>query len=136
MGDFQADRGHCLLENERFREASEAYAWAATLEPNNQLQFDSLDVSLKRWYKKLTEMTPPMSPPVRIVFPPRRFPVLPDDIEKEMIHFRVREDLLKNAEFQKLCEHLRRSPHLRPASQVTVRCGLMPNFGVPYAPVA
>jgi hypothetical protein len=59
LAAFVACRGHCLLENQRYREAVEAYALARELEPDNWLQLDSAVAAIHRWHKYLKQSGPP-----------------------------------------------------------------------------
>jgi Transglutaminase-like superfamily len=49
LATFLANRGHCWLDNRRFHEAVDAYAWASSLAPGLPGHEAWLDAALKRW---------------------------------------------------------------------------------------
>lgn len=48
-----AARGHCLLENLRFNDAAEAFAYASEMEPSNELHRSCVQATLNRWDRQL-----------------------------------------------------------------------------------
>jgi Transglutaminase-like superfamily len=130
LAGFLATRGHCWLENERHRQAVEAYAWACELVPDNQLNVCSVDAAMKRWWAKLKRLAGNHFPPMTISFPPRLFRNVSRDLEREMVRRATMEELLEEPAFEmKWWGPMRRQPGCWPSDfprHITVRYPLQP----------
>jgi hypothetical protein len=96
LGWFLACRAHCWLDNERYREAAEGYAWAASLGRFHRGYEGCLVTALNRWYEHLRPAIPADLPPQAIQAPSRRFPGLPADLEQSISRLEALENLLGN----------------------------------------
>jgi hypothetical protein len=125
LAGFLVNRGHCRLDNGKYRQAAECYAHACTLAPRHEGYSACLRDALKRWHDQLRQSVPPHFPRLTIHVPDRRFPGLPFEREEEIIHLGVIEDLLENpVHHRDWWEPLRRSPKARPLhvpDHITVR---------------
>jgi hypothetical protein len=125
LAGFLATRGHCWLDNQRFRDAAAAYAWASSLAPRHSGYATCLAATLNDWRTHLERAMPPHFPRVTVHLPQRRFPELAVTREAEIVHLEVIEDLLGNPLHQRdWWAPLWRQPHVRPPhvpSQITVR---------------
>jgi len=116
LGSFLANRGHCWLANERFREACDAYAHAHLLAPRQAGHAYCLYAALDQWDKRLEQAAPPGFPRLTVHLPRRRFPSVPRALEAAMVTLEVMEDLLENpVHCRDWWEPLRQSPNDRPA---------------------
>jgi len=80
----------------------------------------SLREAMRRWEERLRSLMPPRFPPMTIHFPPRQFANVPVEIEHEICHQDVREELLTNESLQeKWWKPLKRDP-ARPPSDLPI----------------
>lgn len=111
MAYFIGDRAHVFLEHQRFAEASFEYARACQTDIENWGWSHSLTDAMNRWKIHLHAMMMLGFPALTITFPPRRFPLIPLDLERGLVHMAVKEDLLRNSSLnEKWWEPLRRNP--------------------------
>lgn len=106
----------------------EATAWACALAPDNCLHRWRLGEALQKWREELQPLMPPHSPPLRIEFPPRRFPALPEIIERQIIELETMDNILKDCEMnQRWWQPLRQGlPVSNFPARITVRHGPWP----------
>ncbi|MCI0642307.1 MAG: transglutaminase-like domain-containing protein [Gemmataceae bacterium] len=81
-----AARGHVLLDNLRFFEAADAYAWAYELQPNCRLHLSSLEATINRWRSKLQEKWHNRPFPPAILSHASRFKTVPGDLEATLAY--------------------------------------------------
>jgi hypothetical protein len=126
LAGFLIQRGYCFVDNGRYREGVEACAWSHTLAPHDRLHLGSLRRLLVRWEHDLRQKCPPNFPRLTITFPPRRFPQLPLEVERRMVHLGVMDALLNDRQRERdWWGPLRHSPGCRPShlpSQLAVEC--------------
>jgi hypothetical protein len=118
-------RAYCLQHNGRHREAVEAACWAHELAPHHRPHEGTLWRLVYRWRKKMNERLPPPRPTLEIAMPPRRFPTVPRDAEKEIIHLEVLEDLAEVPEIRAAYR-----PPVRRSASTGIPIGLPQNINV------
>lgn len=125
LAEFLAARGHCSLDNERYRDAVPIYAWASRLDPDNPLRRLAVQDAFDRWDRRLQELRPPHFPEFSVSSSPGRPPAVPPALEMEFVCRQALEDLLTDPVHDRTWwEPMRRSPGRRPAgvpSRVIVR---------------
>jgi hypothetical protein len=93
---FLAFRGHCWLDNKRYREAVESYAWACSLSARHRGYEGCLMAALNHWHAQLAQVLPPDSLWPAIHLSRRRFPALPLDLEQAIARLEILEDRREN----------------------------------------
>jgi hypothetical protein len=93
LGTFLTFRGHCCLDNDQYREAVEAYAWACSLSCRHQGYEGCLVAALNRWQARLEPLAPPDSLRPTVPLPRRRLPGLALDLERAIIRLEEQENL-------------------------------------------
>jgi hypothetical protein len=93
-------RGYCLRDNSRLREAVEACAWASAVAPQVMLHSLSTKQFLKMWLAKVKAKMPPLFPRICVAAPARRrFPdAVPYDLEHDIVMLETVEKLLEDPE--------------------------------------
>jgi hypothetical protein len=86
-------RGHCLAENFRYRDAVQAYARAADMDPDDASYRSDLLSFMDRWDRSLRFQLFVGFPPMRLFPPPRRYPRIPEKVE-QAIHGMYAQDML------------------------------------------
>jgi hypothetical protein len=115
LAGFLISRGHCWLDNDRFRQATEAYAWACAVTARHRGYEACLALALARWRERLDGQRPPNFPQLICSGPRHRFPGLADSWEREITYLQVLEDLLNHPRLsQDWWQPLKRSPQRRP----------------------
>ena len=100
LSNFLWNRGCCGVENRRYNDAVESFAWAAELDPDNAHCKGNLCYAMDRWRERLMEVWPAGFPTMDIYFPPRQFKVMPLDLERAILHLEVMDSLLLDPHFQ------------------------------------
>ncbi len=93
-------RAYCLAANGRHREAVLAAAWSYELTPHHQPHEHTLSRLLDGWRRSLEKLMPSPFPRLTIGFGPPRFSSLPLELEREIIHLGVVEDLGQTPELR------------------------------------
>jgi hypothetical protein len=126
VANFLLQRGHRWLELGREKEAVRSFVGSCVLDPGNRAYEDCADVVVDRWNAKLDGLTPPRFPELRMVYPPRRWPGMPEWLERKVIRAEKRDEcLLDPANEEWWWRDLReakgqRPPHVPTSMTVTV----------------
>ena len=117
FADFVTQRGYLWIDENDFRQALEAFAWACKLAPLNKSYEWCLVQYLEKWGERLGALLPPNFPTLSIEHPRvRRHPWLPDLVERRIIICETVERVLNAPHHGAWWEELRRSPNARPRS--------------------
>jgi hypothetical protein len=98
LGNFLAQRGYRWWTLGKERPAAEAFLWASILAPRDRINSSELCTLLKQCHDRLLALRRPHFPEVYVKYPPRRFPAIPQSVERDLIHCEVLEDCLENPE--------------------------------------
>lgn len=93
LAGFLINRGHCWLDNGHCREATEAYAWACAITSRHRGYEGCVALGLQQWREQLGEPVPLPLPRRTSHSHERRFPGLSLELEREIIHLEVIDDL-------------------------------------------
>jgi hypothetical protein len=85
LGSFLAQRGYRYGELDNYRDAAESFLWASVLDQRDRLHARSAMQALHIWSRRLQERLPPGFPYLRVEFPSRRYPLLPESVERYFI---------------------------------------------------
>jgi hypothetical protein len=91
---FLATRGHCWLAHRRFRDATEAYAWAHAMAPRQAGHGHCLMATLGQWSAQLRRQLPPGLSLPMVRLGQRRLPPLPQPLEAAIRHLEALEAVL------------------------------------------
>jgi hypothetical protein len=91
-------RAYCRVGNGQFKQGINGFVHVAALWPENRLCKGAIQASLNRWKRKLKTFGPPVPPRFHIAFPPRRWPHLSIQMERDIIAFEILEKV--QAEFR------------------------------------
>ncbi len=113
---FLAERGFRWLDLDRHKDAVNSFVQAAILDPSHEPHRVCAAEVLEMWRTKLRGRLPPNFPQLRVKMPPqRRYPAIPEAVEKDVIGFEVLEELLDDRRFERnVVQPLRAGPHARP----------------------
>jgi hypothetical protein len=115
LAGFLAARGWRWLDAGNHREAADAFIRGSLSDPLDGRHPSSVLAVLQLWKQKLTPLIPPLVPELRIQFPPRRYPTIPESIERDVIALAVLEDLLTDPRHrERWWDPQRRSPDRPP----------------------
>jgi hypothetical protein len=110
LANFLAERAFRWKDLGRHRPMVNALAWASALHPEHYILRNTLIFHMHEWNKALETLQPPRFPPMRIKWPPRRFPCsLPEQIERNILGLEATENVVKDPELnQRFWEPMRR----------------------------
>ncbi|HKI36873.1 MAG TPA: transglutaminase family protein [Gemmataceae bacterium] len=120
LAGFLVERAYLLRDHGDLRQCVDAWAWAASLVPENKLYLNTLKMVMNDWAGQLKTTTPPGFPHMWIVAPYRYYqPALPPEIELDILGLAVTEYMLTHAEWKsKWWNRLRRGERLEEESPV------------------
>ncbi len=101
LADFIRVRGFCRLVHKRYREAANCFALAYSFCRPTKSHLDCIIAVVNRWSKELTARLPTTTPALTVYFPPRRYPLLPEPVEQQMIRWEVVESFLNDCKYQR-----------------------------------
>ncbi len=118
LASFLRERGECWMQEQVYREAVTAFAWANELDPTRQCHLFLAWQALRVWDERLRSRLPPRHfPMLDLGLPAPRFTRMPRELEREMIRMQVMEGLLDDPELeQRWWGPMRRIPSHRPAA--------------------
>jgi hypothetical protein len=103
LANFLAQRGFRCWDQGLNHKEVEAFIYAAVLEPENKLHAACAMNAMERWGKKLRAGLPPFYPKLKIHFPAqRRFPTIPESVERQMIIWELTEQSLQDARIKEM----------------------------------
>jgi hypothetical protein len=123
LAGFLAQRGCCLYDLGRYKEAAESFIWASALVPENKLHQRSVLDVLDKWADKLDALQSPDFPRFKVFFPPQRRypPPLPVEVERQLMFYEKVEECLTDPKYDReWWEPLRRCKGARPANVPTM----------------
>lgn len=91
---FLCERASEWQHRESYRESLKCFAWAGFSDQVNDMYKMAVQQQLGALMKKIRGMTPPVKPDVRIDFPPRQWPHLMEQMERQIIGAEVYYDVL------------------------------------------
>jgi hypothetical protein len=115
LAAFLENRCSVLFQQRRFREACTTMTVSAHLDPASVKHVDHLQFMAARWRTELHKRLIPGFPALTVYFPPRHYPSLPLELEQELFHLIVKENLLNTPSYEdNWWAPLRRNPNLHP----------------------
>ena len=116
IASFLANRGHVWFEHRQYKHASNSYAQACELDPENWACSDSLIEAMNAWDRELQSLLMPGFPSLTIARPPRMYPHIPEDLESGLFHMMTKENLLLDPPLKaRWWDPLRRDRSSKPA---------------------
>src|SRR6266404_6365445 len=102
-------RGHVLVENLRFQEAAETFAYSADMEMPNPIHYTCVEAALNRWYRHLRASCSEPFPDVQVGPIARiEFPHLPSQLAERMEILRRVEEAINVESKERLTQEARR----------------------------
>ena len=99
LSNFMAERGFRWLDYGNDRQATEAFAWASALHPEDRLLWNRFVTTWNARGERLQKLQPKGFPEFYFTWPPRRFPETPPlRAEKEIILMEAWENILNTPE--------------------------------------
>lgn len=138
LSGFMAERGHCLVEAKVWREATDAFIWALSLQPGNVPLRNRLKTTMKDWTSILRQRMMPTFPWTSVLLRRRRFPAsVPLDCEEELCGLEGWEHLLNTPELeQHVWDPMRRGlPGRWPTEATIVSDGDTYEIGLKHRPL-
>lgn len=120
LAEFLSQRGYCWLDLDNFCSATEAFILASSLAPDIKPHGACAVMALGQWTAGLRQRLPPGFPQVVIHFPPRRFPAIPLEVERQFIVLETFERLLDEPIHQPWWDSLRQARGTRPVDVPSV----------------
>lgn len=112
---FLVQRGYMWAFAGDYKQALEAIAWCCRAAGTRNRSYEWILVGfLEKLRERIEAARPPNFPAMKVQWPPRRHPWLPEYIERRMVFCEVNEQVLEAPQHQAWWEALRRSPHDRP----------------------
>ncbi len=96
LADAMANRGFCLHDHRRYREAVDAFVWGSILHPESARYPYCVTDGIRTWEQHLRGLYPPRFPRVEILTcrDRRRFPTIPWEVERAIRMLESVEDCL------------------------------------------
>lgn len=123
LSSFLMQAAHRWMDRDQrmHKKAAEALAWSWMLDPEYKLAVECLLGVLDDWDLHLARMLPPNFPRFTVGWPPRRFPMLPLALERQMIaNEKLQECLEDPYSKQKWWDPLRRGESPRVPATISV----------------
>ncbi len=116
VASFLRERGECWMQEQVYREAVTAFAWANELDPRRQQHAFLTLQAMQKWDEQLRAQLPPRHfPKLDVGLPPPQFLQIPRELERAIIRMRIMELLLSDPDYEgRWWGPLRQNPNHRP----------------------